>query len=113
MSMMQGIRITEFGGPEVMSLEEVPDGPMILLANEFFDSLPIQQAVMCVDGWHERVVKVGEGDRFDGPAVVARLSERKVFVDCRPGVGLRLSPHFFNTDEEVHQAMEILAELMG
>ena len=48
----------------------------------------------------------------DGPGMVKRLAERKVFVDCRPGVGLRMSPHFFNTDEEVHEAMEILAELM-
>src|SRR5438309_869950 len=48
----------------------------------------------------------------DGPAMVKRLAERKVFVDCRTGVGLRMSPHFFNTDEEVREAMEILAELM-
>src|SRR5215831_7049682 len=48
----------------------------------------------------------------DGPAMVKRLNERKVFVDCRPGVGLRMSPHFFTTDEEVHEAMEILAELL-
>jgi SAM-dependent MidA family methyltransferase len=39
-------------------LEEVPDGPMIILANEFFDALPVQQAVMCADGWHERVVRI-------------------------------------------------------
>ncbi len=49
----------------------------------------------------------------EGPSMVARLAERKVFVDCRPGVGLRISPHFFNTDDEVRQAMEILAELMN
>jgi kynureninase len=49
----------------------------------------------------------------DGPAMVKRLAERKVFVDCRPGVGLRLSPHFFNTDEEVREAMGILAELIS
>ena len=48
----------------------------------------------------------------DGPAMVARLAERKVFVDCRPGVGLRMSPHFFNTDQEVREAMGILAELI-
>ena len=48
----------------------------------------------------------------DGPGMVMRLAGKKVFVDCRPGVGLRMSPHFFNTDEEVHEAMEILAELM-
>ena len=52
-------------------------------------------------------------DVDDGPAMVDRLAERKVFVDCRPGVGLRISPHFFNTDEEVEEAMTILSELIG
>jgi kynureninase len=49
----------------------------------------------------------------DGPEMVERLSKRKVFVDCRPGVGLRISPHFFNTDEEVEEAMRILSGLIG
>jgi kynureninase len=48
----------------------------------------------------------------DGRAMVSRLADRKVFVDCRPGVGLRISPHFFNTDEEVKEAMTVLAELI-
>jgi SAM-dependent MidA family methyltransferase len=43
------------------SLDDVPDGPLIILANEFVDALPIQQAVMCADGWHERVIKVDDG----------------------------------------------------
>jgi kynureninase len=47
----------------------------------------------------------------EGPAMVDRLAQRKVFVDCRPGVGLRISPHFFNTDEEVTEAMTILSQL--
>lgn len=49
----------------------------------------------------------------DRPAdMVARLVDRKVFVDYRPGVGLRISPHFFNTDEEIDEALGILAGLM-
>jgi len=48
----------------------------------------------------------------DGAAMVQRLAERKVFVDSRPGVGLRMSPHFFNTDEEVLEAMNVLDELL-
>jgi kynureninase len=48
----------------------------------------------------------------DGLAMVTRLNDRKVFVDCRPGVGLRISPHFFNTDEEVREALGILAEMI-
>jgi kynureninase len=48
----------------------------------------------------------------NGPTTVERLAERRVFVDCRPGAGLRVSPHFFNTDEEVEEALTILDELI-
>ena len=41
-----------------------------------------------------------------------RLAERRVFVDWRPGAGLRVSPHFFNTDEEIEEALNILAGLI-
>jgi SAM-dependent MidA family methyltransferase len=42
------------------SIDEVPEGALIVLANEFFDALPVHQAVMCADGWHERVIEIGE-----------------------------------------------------
>jgi NADH dehydrogenase [ubiquinone] 1 alpha subcomplex assembly factor 7 len=45
-------------------LDEVPPGPLIVLANEFIDALPVHQAVMCVDGWHERVIKLGRDGNF-------------------------------------------------
>jgi kynureninase len=48
----------------------------------------------------------------DAPAMVEKLAARKIFVDCRPRAGLRISPHFFNTDEEVQEAMNVLAELI-
>lgn len=48
----------------------------------------------------------------DARVMAELLAERRVFVDWRPGAGLRVSPHFFNTDEEVDDAMNILAELM-
>ncbi len=38
------------------ALGEVPDAPLILLANEFLDALPIRQFVRRDDGWHERCV---------------------------------------------------------
>ena len=46
------------------ALDDVPEGPAIILANEFFDALPVQQAVMCADGWHERVVRIDDRDRL-------------------------------------------------
>jgi NADH dehydrogenase [ubiquinone] 1 alpha subcomplex assembly factor 7 len=37
-------------------IDEVPEGPSIILANEYFDVLPIHQVVKQPNGWHERVV---------------------------------------------------------
>jgi NADH dehydrogenase [ubiquinone] 1 alpha subcomplex assembly factor 7 len=43
-------------------IAHLPDAPMIALANEFFDALPVSQAVRTPDGWHERMVGLdGEG----------------------------------------------------
>jgi NADH dehydrogenase [ubiquinone] 1 alpha subcomplex assembly factor 7 len=38
----------------------LPDGPLIVIANEFFDALPVQQAVKGPRGWHERMVGLDE-----------------------------------------------------
>jgi SAM-dependent MidA family methyltransferase len=43
------------------------DAPVIVLANEFLDCLPIRQAVKCADGWRERRVGL---DRSGGLAFV-------------------------------------------
>jgi NADH dehydrogenase [ubiquinone] 1 alpha subcomplex assembly factor 7 len=43
------------------SIEEVPAGPTIILANEFFDALPIRQAERRASGWHERAVAINTG----------------------------------------------------
>jgi kynureninase len=48
----------------------------------------------------------------DAKTMAERLAEQRVFVDWRPGAGLRMSPHFFNTDEEVEEALNILAGLI-
>jgi len=40
------------------TLEDVPGGASIIVANEFIDALPVHQAVKQDDGWHERVVNV-------------------------------------------------------
>ena len=40
------------------ALADVPAGPAIVLANEFFDALPINQAVKSERGWHERLIEI-------------------------------------------------------
>jgi NADH dehydrogenase [ubiquinone] 1 alpha subcomplex assembly factor 7 len=46
------------------ALAAVPDGPLIVIANEFFDALPVHQAVKTESGWHERMVGIGPDGRL-------------------------------------------------
>lgn len=46
------------------TIADVPDGPLIVLANEFIDALPVHQAVKQADGWHERVVGLDSAGHF-------------------------------------------------
>lgn len=41
-------------------IEDVPEGPMLLVANEFFDALPIRQFIATERGWCERLVGLEE-----------------------------------------------------
>ena len=40
-------------------VDDLPDGPLLLLANEFLDALPIRQFVRRGEGWTERHVQSG------------------------------------------------------
>ncbi|WP_075215322.1 class I SAM-dependent methyltransferase [Mongoliimonas terrestris] len=40
-------------------LDTLPAGPLIVIANEFFDALPVRQLVRTAEGWRERVVGLG------------------------------------------------------
>jgi len=60
-------------------LDEVPDdAPLLLVANEFFDALPIRQLVRTPAGWRERMVAHGDGRFFEaaGPVAVDALVPR-------------------------------------
>ena len=43
------------------SLEDVPEGPSFIIANEFFDVLPIRQFVWQGGGWSEKMVAERDG----------------------------------------------------
>ncbi|MGH6943548.1 MAG: class I SAM-dependent methyltransferase, partial [Geminicoccaceae bacterium] len=43
------------------AFEEVPQGPLLLIANEIFDALPVRQLVRAAHGWVER--RVGLDDK--------------------------------------------------
>ena len=41
-----------------------PYGPVLVVANEFLDALPVRQLVMTPDGWRERMVGLGPDGRL-------------------------------------------------
>jgi kynureninase len=47
----------------------------------------------------------------DGQRVAEEMIGRGVIVDYRPGAGIRIAPHFYNTEAEVDHAMTVLDEL--
>lgn len=46
------------------NLLDVPEGPSIILANEYLDALPVHQVVKQSDGWHERVIGLNANGNF-------------------------------------------------
>ena len=45
-------------------------------------------------------------------AVHKELAERQIFCDFRPDVGLRLGPHYFNTDDELRHAVAQITDIV-
>jgi SAM-dependent MidA family methyltransferase len=72
------------------SVQDLPDGPLLLLANEFLDALPIRQFVRRGEGWSERYVGVGRWEEHpcaDGPAM-AVAAEGTVVERCEAAVAI-------------------------
>ncbi|HEX3881918.1 MAG TPA: SAM-dependent methyltransferase [Stellaceae bacterium] len=69
-------------------LDAVPDGPMLLVANEFLDALPVRQFVRGPGGWAERLVAVDKADRL----ILIDSNEHALAAALVPPA-LRDSPH--------------------
>jgi kynureninase len=48
----------------------------------------------------------------DHAAVHKELTERNIICDFRPDAGVRLGPHFFNTEDELRHTVDQLAEIV-
>ncbi|MGQ0721809.1 MAG: aminotransferase class V-fold PLP-dependent enzyme [Candidatus Eiseniibacteriota bacterium] len=51
-------------------------------------------------------------DPPDSGRIAAELIRRGVLVDHRPGAGIRVGPHFYNTEGEVDHALDEIARLV-
>ena len=56
-------------------IEDVPDGPLILIANEFVDALPVRQVVRAGGTWRERCVGLAADGSFGFCAGAPVVSE--------------------------------------
>ena len=52
-------------------------------------------------------------DMPNAQQVCAELLKRDVLVDYRPKAGVRFSPHFYNSDEEITQAIEAVEDILS
>jgi len=55
------------------SVADLPDGPLFLVANEFFDALPIRQFQRGPAGWHERQIGAADERLIWGLGPEARI----------------------------------------
>jgi kynureninase len=49
----------------------------------------------------------------DFAAVHRELAERQILCDFRPGAGIRLGPHYFNTDDELTHVIEQIGDVLA
>lgn len=73
-------------------VEDLPDRPTFLIANEFLDALPIRQFVLSPEGWRERLVGVVRGDlAFGLSAPLPQPPDAPAFRNAQPGDLIELS----------------------
>lgn len=60
MRALQAERLAGSGAQWHDRFADVPAGPLLVVANEFFDALPVHQFVLTRDGWRERVVGIDD-----------------------------------------------------
>lgn len=79
---------------------EVPDGPMIIIANELFDALPIHQFQRTAAAWQERLVDIEiNSDQFKlvlGPVSGAFATVSKELKESPIGSVVEVSPDSIN-----------------
>lgn len=113
------------GTPAIPALYTAREGPRIV-AKAGIESIrekslrQTSQLIELADSRDLRCVTPREPARRGGTAAVdfdnalevsRELNARDVVVDYRPGVGIRLSPHFYTEDEELDRAFAILDEI--
>jgi len=108
-------------------LEDVPAGPLILLANEFLDALPVHQFLQSPEGWRARQVGLDDGRLIWGlsgpvplqareagwaersPAADGVLAEIRRRLDAGPGAALIVDYGYDAADRPAGPTLQALS----
>jgi NADH dehydrogenase [ubiquinone] 1 alpha subcomplex assembly factor 7 len=79
----------------VTQIADLPEGPMLLVANEFLDALPIRQFVRRSNHWSERMIALDPAGNLvfvDGPETPATLLVPMSLRSSAPGTIIEICP---------------------
>jgi len=93
----------------VESVDEIPGGPLIVIANEFFDALPIRQFVHADGQWAERMVGIDD----DGKLVFGRGGRVELEWQAAGGSSAAIPPPEPGSVLEIRPSGEAIAEALG
>ncbi|UYN98060.1 MAG: SAM-dependent methyltransferase [Enhydrobacter sp.] len=95
---LQGRSLADYGPIWHERFDDIPPGPCLIVANEFFDALPVRQFHRAAQGWVERMVGLGDDGQglrlalAPGPTPFARfLPDAPVGAEaelCESGLAL-------------------------
>ncbi|HKU93974.1 MAG TPA: SAM-dependent methyltransferase [Vineibacter sp.] len=91
--------------------EDVPDdAPLLLVANEFLDALPVRQLVRAASGWRERMIGLAEDETFafavaPGPSPLSRLLDATAEAHAPDGAVIEVSPASLSLTQAVAQRL--------
>lgn len=91
--------------------DALPDGPLLLVANEFLDALPIRQFVRGRNAWAERLVALASGDGTGPERLAFVMGAENPALALLVPPGLRDAPP--GTVVEVSPAAAALAASLG
>lgn len=87
----QKATLAEFSPNWVEKIEDLPARPLWLLANEFFDCLPIRQFIKTEEGWQEKMVAVKDDVLVFARGPIGQLAD-ELPADFPAGTTLELRP---------------------
>jgi NADH dehydrogenase [ubiquinone] 1 alpha subcomplex assembly factor 7 len=108
----QQARLEVYEPKWLQDFDNFEDGPVLVVANEFFDALPIRQFVRKADGWHERQVGLVEGKRAFGlsPTPIPATSMPDAVANAEPDTMFEVS---FGGAEVMRQLAKVVSKQGG